>query len=45
MNGFQLLNAADRPDIVDRVFERKIHALISFVRDEQTFGRITAGFS
>ncbi|PWA75435.1 RNA-directed DNA polymerase, eukaryota [Artemisia annua] len=32
----------DRPDVVDRVFERKIHSLISFVMDQQPFGAISA---
>ena len=43
MNGFPLLNTSDRPDIVDRVFERKIHRLIKFIRDERIFGNILAG--
>lgn len=43
MNDFPMLNAADRPDIIDRVFERKIHALINFIREEEIFGKIVAG--
>ena len=43
MDAFPHLTAADRPDVVDRVFERKIHDLIRFVRDGRTFGSISAG--
>ena len=43
MEAFPLLTAADRPDIVDRVFERKIHDLIKYVRDRRTFGDLSAG--
>ena len=42
MEAFPLLTAADRPDIVDRVFERKIHDLIKYVRDRRTFGDLCA---
>ena len=42
MNDFPRLTPADRPDIVDRVFERKIHALINFIRDEHIFGEIVS---
>lgn len=31
------------PDIVDRVFERRIHDLVSFLRDSKPFGYVEAG--
>jgi hypothetical protein len=43
MQQFPNLTAADRPDVVDRVFERKIHDLIKFLRDHRTLGTVTAG--
>ena len=43
MNDFPQLTTSDRPDIVCRVFERKIHTLIKFVREEQIFGEVVAG--
>ena len=43
MNDFPRLTPADRPDIVGRVFEKKIHALINFIRDEYVFGKIVSG--
>ncbi|GJZ46053.1 DNA helicase [Tanacetum coccineum] len=42
MEAFPELTAADRADIVDRVFEKKIRDYIKFVRNTQTFGDITA---
>ncbi|PWA74990.1 hypothetical protein CTI12_AA247520 [Artemisia annua] len=33
----------DRPDVVDRVFERKIHMLLKYIRDQRPFGSINAG--
>ena len=35
--------AAARPDVVDRVFERKIHTLIKYIRERQPVGILTAG--
>ena len=43
MQAFPSLTAADRPDIIDRVFERKIHDLIRYIRDSRPFGTINAG--
>ena len=43
MQDFAHVTAADRPDIVDRVFERKIHDLVSFLRDSKPFGHVEAG--
>lgn len=43
METFPNLTAADRPDVVDRVFERKIHLLLNYIRDEKPFGTIDAG--
>jgi hypothetical protein len=43
METFPHLTAADRPDVVDRVFERKIHDMITYVRDRKTFGNLSAG--
>ncbi|GJX10929.1 DNA helicase [Tanacetum coccineum] len=42
MEAFPELTAADRADIVDRVFEKKIRDYIKFVRNSQTMGDITA---
>lgn len=36
------VHRTDRPDVIDCVFERKIHALIRFVRGERLFGQIIA---
>ncbi|KAJ9553601.1 hypothetical protein OSB04_017646 [Centaurea solstitialis] len=35
------LTAPDRADIVCRIFEQKIKALIAFLKTKQTFGRVT----
>ncbi|GJZ83147.1 DNA helicase [Tanacetum coccineum] len=35
------LTVADRADIIDRVFEKKVHDYIDFVRDSNTFGPVT----
>jgi hypothetical protein len=43
MQAFPHLTAADRPDVVDRVFEKKIHLLLKYVRDKKPFGTIDAG--
>ena len=43
MEAFPQLTAADRPDVVDRVFERKIHLLLKYVRERKPFGGIDAG--
>ena len=43
MQAFPHLTAGDGPDVVDRVFDRKIHDLIKYVRDRRTFGAISAG--
>ncbi|PWA98889.1 DNA helicase [Artemisia annua] len=42
MEAYPRLAAADRPDVVDRVFECKIHSLIKYIRDRQPFGVLTA---
>lgn len=42
MQQFPLLTTADRPDIVDRVFEQKIHDLVTFLRDVKPFGHVEA---
>ena len=42
MNDFPQLTTSDRPDIVCRVFEKKIHKHIKFIREEQTFGEVVA---
>nr|GEV76490.1 DNA helicase [Tanacetum cinerariifolium] len=34
------LTASDRADVVCRVFEQKIHALIAFLKEERTFGDV-----
>nr|GEX76001.1 DNA helicase [Tanacetum cinerariifolium] len=41
MAQFLLLTTTDRADVVDRVFEMKIHQLINFVCDAQPFGKTT----
>lgn len=42
MQQFPHVAVADRPDVVDRVFERKIHDLVTFLRDSKPFGRVEA---
>ena len=42
MEAYPNLSASDRPDLVDRVFERKIHALLTYVRDVRPFGTLNA---
>ena len=43
MEEFPHVTVADRPDVVDRVFERKIHHLVTFLRDAKPFGHVEAG--
>ena len=43
MQQFPHLSTADRPDVVDRVFERKIHDLVTFLRERKPFGDVEAG--
>ena len=45
MQDFPYVTVADRPDVVDRVFERKIHDFVSFLRDSKPFGSVEAGIS
>ncbi|GKD11655.1 DNA helicase [Tanacetum coccineum] len=42
MADYPELTVADRPDIVCRVFEQKIHAFLSFLKSEKIFGTVTA---
>ncbi|GJT92567.1 DNA helicase [Tanacetum coccineum] len=42
MADYPELTAADRPDIVCRVFKQKIHAFLSFLKSEKIFGTVTA---
>ncbi|GKB29302.1 DNA helicase, partial [Tanacetum coccineum] len=42
MDPFPQLTTADRADIVDCVFEKKVRDYITFVRDSNTFGNVTA---
>ncbi|GJY87362.1 DNA helicase [Tanacetum coccineum] len=42
MKPFPQLTTADRADIVDRIFEKKVRDYIDFVRDSKTFGDVTA---
>nr|GFB61886.1 DNA helicase [Tanacetum cinerariifolium] len=42
MDAFPELTPADRSDIVDRVFEKKVCDYMKFVRNGQLFGEITA---
>ncbi|GJV27623.1 DNA helicase [Tanacetum coccineum] len=42
MKPFPQLTVADRADIVDRIFEKKVRDYIEFVRDSNTFGSVTA---
>ncbi|GJS22341.1 DNA helicase [Tanacetum coccineum] len=41
MEPFPRLTTADRADIVDRIFEKKVRYYINFVRDSSTFGDVT----
>ncbi|GJT11589.1 DNA helicase [Tanacetum coccineum] len=41
MKPYPQLTVADRADIIDRVFEKKVHDYIDFVRDSNTFGSVT----
>ncbi|GJR16422.1 DNA helicase [Tanacetum coccineum] len=41
MEPFPQLTTADRADIVDRIFEKKVRDYITFVRDSNTFGNVT----
>ncbi|GKF11650.1 DNA helicase [Tanacetum coccineum] len=43
MAQFPLLTTTDRADIVDRVFEMKIHKFVNYLRDAQPFGKVVAG--
>ena len=43
MEAFPGVPVSDRPDIVDRVFERKIRDLVKFLRDSRLFGNVQAG--
>ncbi|PWA80261.1 hypothetical protein CTI12_AA198250 [Artemisia annua] len=45
MQDYPELTTADRPDVVDRVFERKIHDLVTFLRQSRPFGDVEAGTS
>ncbi|GKD93717.1 DNA helicase, partial [Tanacetum coccineum] len=42
MDDFPGVSTADRADIVDRVFEMKIHQFIKYLRDFKPFGKIIA---
>nr|GEW50773.1 DNA helicase [Tanacetum cinerariifolium] len=42
MVSFPELTITNRPDVVDRVFERKVHDYIKFLCNERTFGDVTA---
>nr|GEV45595.1 DNA helicase [Tanacetum cinerariifolium] len=41
MKPFPLLTTADRADIIDRIFERKVRDYINFFRNSNTFGDVT----
>nr|GEW89449.1 DNA helicase [Tanacetum cinerariifolium] len=41
MSEYPHLTASDRVDVVCRVFEQKIHALIAFLKEERIFGDVT----
>ncbi|GJS86294.1 hypothetical protein Tco_0752835 [Tanacetum coccineum] len=41
MGAFPEVIVADRPDVVVRVFEHKIHDLITFLQDAKPFGNVT----
>ena len=43
MQDFPNVTVADRPDVVDRVFEIKIHHLIAYLHDRKPFGPVSAG--
>lgn len=43
MEHFPDVTVADRPDVVDRVFEQKIHHLVTYLRDARPFGSVVAG--
>ena len=43
MQQFPHVTVADRPDIIDRVFEQKIHDLVAFLRNTKPFGDVQAG--
>nr|GEW14837.1 ATP-dependent DNA helicase PIF1-like [Tanacetum cinerariifolium] len=45
MKPFILLTTADRADIIDRIFERKVRDYINFFRDSNTFGDVTGELS
>lgn len=38
MQDFPAVTVADMPDVVDRVFEQKIHQLVAYLRDFRPFG-------
>ncbi|GJU81562.1 DNA helicase, partial [Tanacetum coccineum] len=42
MAQFPLLTTTDRADVVDRVFEMKIHQFVAYLRDSQPFGKVVA---
>ncbi|GKA60376.1 DNA helicase [Tanacetum coccineum] len=42
MSQFPLLTATDRADVVDRVFEMKIHEFVNYLRDTKPFGKVVA---
>lgn len=42
MRQFPHLTTADMPNVVDRVFERKIHDLVTFLRERKPFGDVEA---
>nr|GEU51474.1 DNA helicase [Tanacetum cinerariifolium] len=39
---FSLLTTTDRADVVDRVFELKIHQFVNYLRDTRPFGKVVA---
>ncbi|GKG51079.1 hypothetical protein Tco_0539203, partial [Tanacetum coccineum] len=41
MKPYSQLTVVDRADIIDHVFEKKVHDYIDFVRDSNTFGSVT----
>lgn len=45
MNKYLELTPADKPDIVDRVFEMKVQKFVRLLKENKTFGYITAGNS
>ncbi|GKB94377.1 DNA helicase, partial [Tanacetum coccineum] len=42
MSQFLLLTTTDRADLVDRVFEMKIHEFVNYLRDTKPFGKVVA---